>query len=196
MARELHDDITQRLAALSIRVASDERKPEGAERSDSTRATLAELQRLAEDVHALSYRLHPSILSELGLAEALASECERIASVCSTHLDTEIEEADLDLPEDVALALFRIAQEGLRNIVRHAAAQHAKLTLWRRAGGVELIVWDNGVGFTSGSTVGIKSLGHASMRQRMRLLDGQLEITSSIGQGTTIRAWVPLSNSG
>ena len=93
------------------------------------RAMREGLVRLSEDVHALSYRLHPSILEDLGLTEALKSECERFSQTCSTRLETNVEDIPETLPRDVALCLFRIAQEGLRNIARHAGASRAEVRL-------------------------------------------------------------------
>jgi signal transduction histidine kinase len=147
---------------------------------------------LSEDVHALSYRLHPSILEDLGLIEALKAECERFSRTCSIRLDADPGNIPERLPNEVALCLFRIAQEGLRNIVRHARASRAQVRLGRIDGGLQLVVRDDGAGFDGAQDRGRASLGHASMRQRVLLVGGRIEIDSSPGQGTTIRAWVPL----
>ena len=125
LARELHDDVTQRLAVLAIDAGREERKSPGS----PMRAMREGLVRLSEDVHALSYRLHPSILEDLGLTAALKSECERFSQTCSTRLETSVQDLPETLPHDVALCLFRIAQEGLRNIARHAGASQAEIAL-------------------------------------------------------------------
>ena len=96
------------------------------------------------------------------------------------------------MPRDVALCLFRIAQEGLRNIARHAGASQAKVRLQRLDGGLQLTVKDDGTGFDPAQPRIRTSLGHAGMRQRVMLLDGKIDIDSSPGHGTTILAWVPL----
>ena len=149
------------------------------------------LVRLSEDVHALSYRLHPSILEDLGLIEALKAECERF-SQCPVRLEVNTRDIPDALPQDVALCLFRIAQEGLRNVARHAGARQIEISLRRLGGGLELAVKDDGAGFDPGQRRAEMSLGHASMRQRVALLGGKIDIESSSGHGTTIRAWVPL----
>ncbi len=189
LARELHDDITQRLAVLAIDAGREERKsPPG-----SPMRTMREgLVRLSEDVHALSYRLHPSILEDLGLTAALKSECERFSQTCSTRLETSVPDLPETLPRDVALCLFRIAQEGLRNIARHAGASQAEVRLQRLDGGLQLTVKDDGTGFDPAQHRLQSSLGHAGMQQRVSLLGGRINIRSSPGHGATIVAWVPL----
>jgi signal transduction histidine kinase len=192
LARELHDDVTQRLASLAIDAGREERTLSGSAGGTTIRTMREGLIRLSEDVHALSYRLHPSILEDLGLIEALKAECERFSRTCSIRLDADPGNIPERLPNEVALCLFRIAQEGLRNIVRHARASRAQVRLGRIDGGLQLVVRDDGAGFDGAQDRGRASLGHASMRQRVLLVGGRIEIDSSPGQGTTIRAWVPL----
>jgi signal transduction histidine kinase len=192
LARELHDDVTQRLALLAIQAGREEGRLTGPAEVSAMRTMREGLARLSEDVHGLSYRLHPSILEDLGLIEALKSECRRFSQTCSTQLETSARDVPERLPQDVALCLFRIAQEGLRNIARHAGASRAEVRLQRLDGGLQLTVGDDGAGFDPAEHRIQASLGHAGMRQRVRLLDGKIEIESSPGQGTTIMAWVPL----
>jgi signal transduction histidine kinase len=192
LARELHDDVTQRLASLAIQAGREERKLTGPAEGSAMRTMREGLVRLSEDVHGLSYRLHPSILEDLGLAEALKSECEGFSQTCSTRLEIGARDVPETLPRDVALCLFRIAQEGLRNIARHAGASRAEVRLQRLNGGLQLTVEDDGVGFDPAQHSIRASLGHAGMQERARLLGGKIEIESSPGHGTTILAWVPL----
>jgi signal transduction histidine kinase len=192
LARELHDDVTQRLALLAIDAGRAERNAGNPAGGAAMRTMREGLVRLSEDVHALSYRLHPSILEDLGLVEALRSECDRFSHNCSTPLEVHIAEVPERLPQDVALGLFRIAQEGLRNVARHARASRAEIRLEHVRGGLQLIVHDNGIGFDPVRNRNGTSLGHASMRQRAFLLAGKVEIESSPGRGTRITAWVPL----
>jgi signal transduction histidine kinase len=90
------------------------------------------------------------------------------------------------------LCIFRVAQEALRNVIRHADASVATVTLTTTDGGLNLEVGDNGHGYDVGERVDHPSLGHASMEERIRLVRGRLQIRSKAGQGTTISAWVPL----
>jgi signal transduction histidine kinase len=192
LARELHDDVTQRLASLAIDAGREERTLPSAGGGAAMQSMREGLVRLSADVHALSYRLHPSVLEDLGLMEALKSECARFSRTCPTRLEVSASEIPDNLPRDTALCLFRIAQEGLRNIARHAGARHAELSLRRRNGGLQLAISDDGGGFDPVRDHDRASLGHASMRQRAFLLGGKVKIDSRPGRGTTILAWVPL----
>ena len=193
LARELHDDVTQRLALLAMDAGREERNASSRPGGNTIMQAMREgLVRLSEDVHALSYRLHPAILEDLGLMEALKSECERFSRTCPTRLQANAPDIPEELPQDVALCLFRIAQESLRNVARHARASRAEVRLQRLDGGLQLTVHDDGTGFDLAGRHNGSSLGHASMRQRVSLLGGSLDIDSSPGHGTVIRAWVPL----
>jgi signal transduction histidine kinase len=119
LARELHDDLTQRLARLAI----DAGRMEGAANApEGMRALREDLVRLSEDVHALSYRLHPSVLDDLGLVEALRAECDRVARHGELRVDVEASGVPQALPAETSLCLFRVAQEALSNAARHAYA--------------------------------------------------------------------------
>lgn len=184
IARELHDDITQRMALLAMDA--------GANNEPATGRNLKQgLAQLSEDIHALSYRLHPSVLEDLGLGEALRMECERVAGNSSLSVNVNITEGCARPASEVALCLFRIAQEALRNIIRHANARIVRISLRPLDGGLQLIVADDGVGFETILSRERPSLGLSSMRERAQLLGGALEIDSAPGQGTTVLAWVP-----
>ncbi len=191
LARELHDDITQRLAALVIAATKLEGRGSIPTEIDAPDSVSEELIRLGDDVHDLSYRLHPSVLDDLGLVEALKAECGRVARSESVRVGVEADTLPT-LPKEVALGIYRIAQEALRNIGRHAKASTVQLSLALREGGLRLAVSDNGSGFEPGLQTHRPSLGHASMRERIRLLGGELDIQSTPGRGTTIVAWVPI----
>jgi signal transduction histidine kinase len=158
LARELHDDVTQRLASLAIDAGLQERKLSEPAGGTAMRAMREGLVRLSEDVHALSYRLHPSILEDLGLIEALKGECERNSRTCSIHLEADPQTVPEKTPSDVALCIFRIAQESLRNIARHSGASRVEVSLRRMDGGLQLIVRDDGKGFEQDRAR--TSLGH------------------------------------
>jgi signal transduction histidine kinase len=186
LARELHDDLTQRLARLAIDAGRLERNA-GGDASEMRR----DLVRLSEDVHAMSYRLHPSVLDDLGLVEALRAECDRVAR----HGTVQVEMNERDMPDTVSgeasLCLFRVAQEALNNATRHGRASAVTVLLSPRDDGLQLAVSDNGSGFDPERPREHASLGLASMRERVRLLRGRLDIESTPGRGTTVVAWVP-----
>ncbi len=191
LARELHDDVTQRLAVLAIDAGRAEKAAPDPAHAQAMRDIRDGLIRLSEDVHSLAYQLHPSVLEELGLAEALRTECERVGRRGPLALALEIEATSADLSKDAALCLFRIAQEALNNVTRHAKARSAGVTLRHMDGGCLLVVQDDGAGFVQGQPGTGRSLGLASMRERIRLVNGTLDIESAPGQGTTVVAWVP-----
>jgi len=192
LARELHDDITQRLALLAIEAGRVERAGAGGAIGDTMRGVREGLVRLSEDVHALSYRLHSSLLEDLGLAEALKVECEQFARQESIPCNVKLQNLPEAVPRDAALGLFRVTQEALRNVARHAQAQTVGVTLRSLDAGLQLAVHDDGIGFDAAHKPNRTSLGLSSMSERMRLLDGELDIESLPGHGTTVVAWVPL----
>lgn len=194
IARELHDDLTQRLARLAIDAAQMEKGRAPAAGDSGAHGVRDELVRLSEDVHALSYRLHPSMLDDLGLKDALQAECERIMRRESVKVELSLADVPHNLPPSIALCLFRIAQEALRNVTRHSGARKVAVQLSLEDGQVHLAVVDDGQGFDPEQARQRASLGLASMRERVRLVGGRLEIDSAPGRGTRVEAWVPVSN--
>jgi len=191
LARELHDDVTQRLAVLAIDVGRAESTAPDVAQAEAMRSVREGLVRLSEDVHTLAYQLHPSVLEELGLAEALRTECERIGRQSRVELRVALDPLPAVVGKDEALCLFRVAQEALNNVTRHAGARAASVALRQMDGGLLLAVRDDGVGFDPASPGKGRSLGLASMRERVRLVNGTLDIESAPGRGTEIVVWVP-----
>ncbi|HET6407386.1 MAG TPA: sensor histidine kinase, partial [Chthoniobacteraceae bacterium] len=191
VARELHDDITQRLARLSMDAAKLELCK--GEIPCVARSIKQALATLSEDAHSLAYRLHPAVLEELGLPDALAAECERFSKANAITVNIDQRGSLHNLPLDIALCLFRIAQEGLRNIARHAQASQVDVTLVEIDRGVQLALRDDGVGFTTNVKPLRPSLGIPGMKERVALLGGEIDIESSPGHGTAIVAWMPLN---
>jgi len=194
IARDLHDDVSQQLAAVAIRLSglkSKVGKP-GAEREiDATIATLQEsTSTLADSVRNLSHQLHPNVLEHVGLVATLRRHC---ADVEANHnLKVVFSAGDpLDpLSPEVALCLFRVAQEGLTNVVRHAQAStiHVQLSLTKE--GIELRVEDDGIGFVVSDRTG-GGLGLRSMDERVRLSRGHFRVDSQPGSGTTLLVRIP-----
>jgi signal transduction histidine kinase len=191
LARELHDDLTPRLARLAIDAARLQPVTAGPD-SGGGASMHEELSRLSQDVHGLAYRLHPTVLEDLGLGDALRSECERVSKGQGLSVDWHIDTLPAGIAPAVTVCLFRVAQEALRNIVRHSGAQSASVTLRPKEGGLQLLVTDDGVGFEpkAGRSAG---LGVASMRERVREVGGKFSICSEPGAGTTVQAWAPLT---
>ncbi|MCX6373500.1 MAG: PAS domain-containing protein [Actinobacteria bacterium] len=191
LARELHDDVSQRLAVLAIDVGRAELAAPDKVPAAAMQEVRSGLVRLSEDIHSLAYQLHPSVLEELGLVEALRTECERRGRQGQLDLSLDLDSLPTAIGKDAALCLFRVAQEALNNVARHAGVRAARVTLRPMDGGLLLAVSDGGVGFDAEHPGEGMHLGLASMRERVRLVDGTLDIESAPDRGTTILAWVP-----
>lgn len=196
VARELHDDLSQRLAVLSIeldQLGQKIEKPQGLRKRFQTLQLQA--QEIATDIHRLSYKLHPSKLDHLGLAAAVKSLCEEVSLVQSDKLKVHFHQSGLpaDLPKDTTLCIFRIAQEVLRNCVKHSGAEVVQVVLRKTDHAVRLAISDNGCGFDTRSDLMEKGLGFISMQERLRLVGGEIKIYSQPRRGTRIDASVPLN---
>lgn len=192
LARELHDDVSQRLARLAIDVGRIERETPDGTQVEALRQVEAGLATVSEDIHVLSYRLHPSLLEDLGLVEALEVECERFSDRAGIAAGLAVCALPVDIPKDAALCLFRVAQEALRNVERHADARRVDLDLEGRDGGIALSIRDDGVGIDPGKERAKTGIGLASMRERVCSFAGAFEVESAAGRGTTVRAFVPV----
>ncbi len=196
LARALHDDVTQRLALLAIDAGRKEKGLGDPIAGQAMRSIRHDLVQLSEDVHALSYALHPAILEDLGLIEALKAECARFGAVEGIPTSFRATD-DVDEPaQALSLCLYRVAQEALRNVARHSSAGSVAVELRAAGGGLELAVQDDGVGFDPNRKQGRPSLGLAGMRQRLSLVGGELLIDSAPGGGTSIVARAPLKRGG
>lgn len=196
LARELHDDLTQRLAAVAITAGSLKQLPDDAAQQwrDGLRQVQEQLARIAHDVHGLSRRLHSAPLEDLGLVAAIEGECRGFFERGGPPVELTHAGPIHRLSNDRQLALYRIVQEGLRNVLRHAGASEVTLDLQAAADGVELRLADNGAGFDPRPGQGRPGLGLASMSERARLAGGTLTVESTPGHGTRLLVRVPLED--
>jgi PAS domain S-box-containing protein len=193
VARELHDDFNQRLAVLSIELEQLGRQIQKPLRlRESVQRLQSQAQEIAAEIHRLSYKLHPSKLDHLGLAAAIKSLCAELTE--SGKLNVEFHQTGFpaELERDVTLCIFRIAQEGLRNCVKHSGADTARVVLTRTRNAVRLLVSDNGCGFDTTTALMEKGLGFISMKERLHILDGKINVYSKPLRGTRIEVSVPL----
>jgi signal transduction histidine kinase len=193
VARELHDDISQRLAAISIEAGKldseyrDSREPPG----EKLKGIGKDLIQLSGDVHFLSRQLHPSILEDLGLSEAMRTECARFSRQQGIAVSYEPENVPTDLSGDVKLCLYRVLQEGLRNVAKHAGATRVRVRLAGDGGALRFALKDNGIGFSPEGMGQYTGLGLISMRERAHLVGGDFSLESKPGEGTVLRVTVP-----
>ena len=195
VARELHDDVSQRLSILAQGLEATQSADTAADRLTSIQALRDQLQSLNTDVRQISHRLHPSILTDLGLTVALRSlvdEFGKRESMPVTFVGLNVPEL---APQPAVTALYRITQEALRNVVKHAGRTHVKVMLEGNANGLHLEVLDLGEGFDLDTEFPREGLGLISMKERARLAGGELHITSALGRGTTVSVDVPLQSS-
>lgn len=193
LARELHDDVTQRLGALAIDAgklaAAAETEPVLGERVRSLQESAI---RLAHDVQSLSRRLHPSILEDLGLPAALRAEVQALRDRLEIAVSFAAEAPPAGFPKESALALYRVAQECFQNISRHAGATEVNVELSVIGEQVRLSIEDDGVGFDAAEARGRGGLGLASLEERARLAGGRLQIRTAPGKGAKMVVEVPV----
>jgi signal transduction histidine kinase len=194
VARELHDDLSQRLAAVAIEAGRLERGSNGASPAAMERVK-EHISRIAQDIHGLSRRLHPAMLDDLGLAAAIEAECRSLLERGGPPVNVRFQGPLDDIGRDVQLAVYRIVQEALRNIQRHSGADEVDLLVSRTAEGLELKIRDNGQGFDRNQPGWRGGLGIASMEERARLLGGWFRISSNAGEGTLLEGAFPLRQS-
>jgi two-component system sensor histidine kinase UhpB len=156
----------------------------------------SQLQVLGADVHRISHELHPAKLTQLGLEAALRGFCREISEAHGLHVDFEATKLSSNLDNDLSLCFYRVAQEALQNVVKHADATRADVRI--EVAGDELIleIYDNGKGFDIGSVSEKGSLGLVSISERMRAVAGTSKVLTSPGRGTTVEARAPLSAVG
>jgi two-component system, NarL family, sensor kinase len=196
LARELHDDLAQRLTVFAIDVGRLGQQLMGspAPVQEALREMQNSIVRISEDVHSLSRQLHPSILDDLGLIKAVEAECARFSRREGIDVVFNHENFPRVIPKDVSLSLYRIIQEGLRNISKHACAEHITVSLKGLDHNVLLSVQDDGIGFDWAEVKENPGLGFSSMRERARLIHGELSIQSQPEKGTVITLRVPLNS--
>jgi two-component system, NarL family, sensor histidine kinase UhpB len=188
IARELHDEVGQRLTGVVLQLDSARRGAEG-----PVREVVAEAQEEArgalEEVREIAKRLRPEALEDLGLRSAMATLVQRFSA--RTGLEPALE-IDPDLPpveSPIDLVVYRIAQEGLTNVARHADARHVRVALEAREGGLRMLVEDDGRGLT-GAPAGA---GMQGMRERALMVGGSLRVGAGEAGGTRLELWAPLA---
>jgi signal transduction histidine kinase len=192
LARELHDETGQALTSILLGL-----KPlEEALADHPARSDLARLRELVvnalQDVRRLAVELRPAVLDDFGLVPALERLIEGFAEQSEIRVDFHSALGELRLPPEVESTVYRVVQESLTNIVKHADAHNISVSLARRESTVAAVIEDDGSGFDQ-RAVREESVGLIGMRERLALLDGRLEIESRPGAGTTVVAEVPLS---
>jgi PAS domain S-box-containing protein len=196
IARELHDDINQRLALLANRIQECDQST-SAHTNLLQKKELREIWRLtneiATDIQHMSHQLHPSKLHYLGLAATVRQLCKEFSEQHKIEVECMVKDFPEDLDENVSLNLFRTVQESLRNVVKHSQAHHVKVELSCESDVVQLRVSDDGIGFNPEHIGSTHGLGLISMQERLRSVGGEFSIWSKPSLGTQVQGRVPVS---
>jgi len=194
LAAEIHDDFSQRLAVLSLALETTaEGIPESLhETSGQMHELINAASEIGADLHTLWHRLHSSTLERLGLAAGVASFCKEFSAQQGMHVVFSHQDVPRSVSSDVALCLFRIVQEGLRNVKKHSGAASAQVRIENMDDTLHLSIDDDGKGFDMKGVSERQGLGLWSMRERVRLVGGRFKIHSDTQKGSRIEVWVPL----
>jgi signal transduction histidine kinase len=193
IARDLHDEVTQQLAFLSIEIgktaAANDMSPELKRRCQDLQRQIVSI---SDEVRRVSHGLHPSVIEDFGLSSALEELCQEFAA----HYDITVlfhgPRDEIALSAGTASTLYRVVQEALHNAARHSHATEVRVLLQGNPGVVQLSVSDDGVGFAVSAVQSDPGLGIINMKERMRMVNGTLAISSRTPQGTQILATIPL----
>jgi signal transduction histidine kinase len=185
-AREMEEDALQRVAVVRAEVEAFCVRARDARRLAPIRS---QLDALAHVLRTVAHQVHPSLVERAGLVAGLRSLGEEMRRSLGLTVRVSVPAEPLTVRLDVALAAYRIAQEALRNVARHAGVREAEITLSLREGWLILVVSDRGRGFGSTRAAGRRGLGLVAMQERASLAGGRFEVESRRGRGTSVKAW-------
>ena len=194
-ARELHDDLSQSLALLSVELELLGQSPPLDREQISARMQdfSAQVKRLSSEVHRLSHELHPAKLEQLGLVAAVRAFCKEFAVAHEMAVEFTDRSVSRAVLADIALCLYRIAQEALYNVVKHSGGTEATVELTMEGNWLRLAITDDGVGFDPEAIRSNGSLGLVSMGERARFVHGRFSIKSHPDKGTKVEVLVPIA---
>ncbi|HWJ55379.1 MAG TPA: sensor histidine kinase, partial [Vicinamibacterales bacterium] len=195
LARDMHDDFNQQLAAVAIGIGTLRQRAAGGDAE--VIGLLQTLQErtvaLSDQVRQFSHDLHPSMLDHVGLAPALRTHCSQMSQQHELQVQLVAGDDLAALPRDVAICVYRIVQEGLRNVLNHARVSSAMVAVHRSLDRLEVTIADRGCGFDPQAAAAHAGLGLLSIEERARLVGGTLSIESAPGQGTTLQVSIPVA---
>ena len=197
IARELHDNFNQQIAGISLGLGAAKRnlsesKAGALEQLEQVRSQLGNL---ANTIRELSHELHPAVLDCCDLPTALKAHCKEFSSLTEISVEFVADGTFDDITREVALCLYRVTQEALQNVAKHAGTDFAEVQLVRDGGNASLIISDKGNGFSPDRKRPGARLGLVSIRERVRLVRGRFDLKSEPNRGTTIRIEVPVHTS-
>jgi PAS domain S-box-containing protein len=191
LARDLHDDVAQRLALIALELDHLSSQP-SAEARSAAKELWSQCTDVLKDIQGISHRFHSPKLEYLGIASAASSLCETVSKTRGADVVFSEDRVPREIRKDVSLALFRVLQESLNNATKHSWARRVSVALRGTSHDLELLVSDDGCGFDVDAAMRGHGLGLVSMQERLKLVGGIVTIESKRGAGTTIRAVAPL----
>jgi signal transduction histidine kinase len=194
IGRELHDDIAQRLALLAIEIGQvHEYSEKPSEVRKLTHALVERTKEISSDIQSLSHELHSSAFELLGFEAGMRSWCREFGERQKLQITFESHNVP-QVAREISLCLFRILQEALQNAAKHSGTKRVEVKLAENSGEIHLTVSDSGKGFEVKAPGQNRGLGLTSMRERVRLVNGTIEIQSKPRSGTTVLVRVPLKS--
>ncbi|HEX6896798.1 MAG TPA: sensor histidine kinase, partial [Bryobacteraceae bacterium] len=195
--RELHDGLIQELAGMAMDLGRRAGAPHvPGELKQDLQSLQSRVIKAAEIARHVAYELHPSELDDLGLEKAMRAYCQQIAGENGIAVDFKCRKIPAELNRETASCLYKVAQEALRNVAKHAHAKQAQVVLESADNHIRLSISDGGKGFDVSLLQGVAGLGVASMRERVQLCNGKFNIASQRGNGTEVTAELPLRQPG
>lgn len=195
ISRELHDDVGQRMCLLTIGISALRQELQASQQAslaDRTSELYVDAQQICKDLQDLTHEFHSTNVKELGLELAVRGLCDAVSAQHALQVEVGIEPLDRAMPPELALCLFRVAQEALNNVIKHGCTRQALLELKQVDRKVWMKISDSGVGFDS--SVHTSGIGFSSMRERLRIHGGVFSVRSRPGRGTEVIAEVPLQD--
>ena len=194
MARELHDQVGQALSTVMMNLEHLRGAPGKGAAAADLEDSIALVGEAVEQVRTMSFDLRPALLDDLGLAAAVRAYCRRHAERTGVTLELDVEDPESPLPAELETVCFRVMQEAVTNVLRHAAAGRMNVSLHDDGGALELVVCDDGCGFEARPETPPPPeahLGIIGMMERAELVGGHVEVESQPGEGTIVRAVFP-----
>ena len=195
IARELHDGLIQDLAAMAMDLSRRVARPPsgGTELKQDYKGFQGRVVKAAEAARHVAYELHPTEVDDLGLVNALQAYCQQVGADSGIEVEFQSRKVPRNLKREIASCLYKVAQEGLRNVVKHAHVSQARVALDTNSKTIRVRLEDKGKGFALSALQASSGLGVASMRERVQLVNGKFTINSEPGKGTQVLAEIPLA---
>jgi signal transduction histidine kinase len=198
IARDLHDDIGQRLAMLSVTLDQTKRMVPGSDNNFSNRIDelRKQVQEISAEVYAMSHELHSSKLRHMDMVHAMRGFCMELSEQQNVDINFGHKDIPGSVPPEISICLFRVLQEALHNAVKHSKVRLFDVEARGTSDAILLTVRDTGLGFDPEYAMKGQGLGLTSMQERLNLVNGELSIHSQPSRGTSVHARVPIDRNG